>query len=319
MTSVSFNPTSTSAASRLAASSVALDASQRQTASAKTVARAQDDAAYWSIATTMRAESLSMTAVQDANSLAAAMTDTAASGLDKATDVVAQIQQKLIIAKSVGANRATIGSDINEMKGQLASIAVSGGFAGENWLQVEEGSRPKVAALLASVTSNGAGDLSINMIDFDTGNSTLISKQDAADGMLTRAYSGTTISGVNYNYYLLDAGSAVGNGNASREIRVDQNTTSDELDGMITTLNRVMIDMVGASADVSSTRNRISANVDFVEDLQGLNDAAVSQLVDADMGEQSAREAALGAQRQLQASGLNIANNSMSLKLSLFL
>jgi hypothetical protein len=53
--------------------------------------------------------------------------------------------------------------------------------------------------------------------------------------------------------------------------------------------------------------------------VQGVSDRGVGRLVDAGMGEQSARQAAETAQRQLQKSGLNIGNNSMSLKLSLFM
>ena len=66
--------------------------------------------------------------------------------------------------------------------------------------------------------------------------------------------AGTSLGGVPYNYYLMDAQSREPAEAGSREIRLDSGTTSDEIDGMISTLNRVLIDMVSASAEVSMNR-----------------------------------------------------------------
>jgi flagellin len=83
--------------------------------------------------------------------------------------------------------------------------------------------------------------VSVNVIDFDTAKSTLISGQDAQDGLLTQSYSGTTKSGVAYEYHLLDANSAVPVAATSHEISVSDATTSAEFDGMISAMNSMMI------------------------------------------------------------------------------
>lgn len=295
--------------------SAAASAVDRVTPRAVAAPVAEADAAassYWSISTSMRPGSVSAGSVQEANEIAAAVSDTAALGLEQATDIVARIQQKLVLAKAVGADRNAINADIAQMKVDLGAVVEDSRFNGDNWLMVEAGGRPKVASLLASVTTGDDGGLSINMVDFDTAKSTLVSRQDARDGVLTRAYAGTSLGGVPYNYYLMDAQSREPAEAGAREVRIDSGTTSDEIDGMISTLNRVLIDMVSAGAEVSTTRNQVTGGGGLLQGLQGSSELGVSRLVDTELNEQRVRLTAEQVQDQLQGSGLNMANVSMT-------
>ncbi len=319
MTSVGFNLSSASALAMLDASRSALERTRQPAETSEAQAPAADNSAYWSIPTTASASGLSMGSVQDANGRAAALSDTAAVGLEQATEIVARIQQKLVQAKAVGSNKPAINAEIDAMKGKLAEVVDESSFQGENWLKVEAGQRPKVASLLASVTSGETGGLSINMIDVDTAQATLVSKENADDGMLTRAYAGTSMSGVPYDYYLMDAQSSVSNGARSREIRITASTSNDDLDGMISALNRVLIDMVGASAEVGTARSQISGDSDFIEGLAAPSDLSADSRVRADLSEDDARRVAQETQTQLQGSALNIANASMAGWLKIYL
>lgn len=310
MSSVWLNPSLANAASMASAS--ALERVAKPSAKAPVAETPADASSYWSISTTMRPGSLSAGSVQEANEIAAAVTDTAALGLEQATDIVARIQQKLVLAKAVGADREAINADIQEMKTDLGAVVSESSFNGDNWLAVEAGGRPKVASLLASVTTGEDGGLSINMVDFDTAKSTLISRQEAKDGMLTRAYAGTTLGGVPYNYYLMEAGAREPNEAGAREIRIGSSTSGDEIDGMISSLNRVLIDMVGASAEVSATRNQVTSGDVLVQGLRGATELGVSRLVNTELNEQSVRLTAEKVQDQLQSSSLNMANVSMT-------
>ena len=319
MTSVGFNLSSASALAMLDASRSALDRTRQPSENREVEATAPDNSAYWSIPTTVSASSLSLGSVQDANGRAAAVTDTAAVGLEQATEIVARIQQKLVQAKAVGSNKPAINSEIDAMKVELSTVVDESSFNGENWLKVEAGQRPKVTSLLASVTSGERGGLSINMIDVDTAQATLVSKENAEDGILTRAYSGSSMSGGPYDYYLMDAQSAVSNSASSREIRINTSTTNDELDGMISTLNRVLIDMVGASAEVGTARNQVSSDLDFIEGLAGPSDLGADSRVRDDLGEEDAKRVAQEAQTQLKETTLNITNASMAGWLKMYL
>ncbi|MDH4411965.1 MAG: flagellar hook associated protein [Rhizobium sp.] len=312
MSSVWLNPSVASQASMASASSSALDRVAKQAVAAPAVEADADASSYWSISTTMRPGSLSAGSVQEANEIAAAVADTAALGLEQATELVARVQQKLVLAKAVGADRDAINDDIAQMKADLGAVIEASTFHGDNWLKVEDGGRPKVTSLLASVTTGNDGSLSINMVDFDTARSTLVSRQEAKDGALTRAYAGTSLGGVPYNYYLMDVGSREANEPGAREIKIDSRTTTDELDGMISTLNRVLIDMVGASAELSATRSQVSGGGVLVQGLQGATELGVGRLVDTELNEQSVRLTAEKVQDQLQSSALNMANVSMT-------
>jgi flagellin len=307
----------------LDASHMALERSRRAAAGreAEVAAPSYTDASssYWSIATTVSASSLSLSSVQDANGLAAAVTDTAAIGLEQATEIVGRIQQKLVQAKAAGSNKLAINAEIDQMKVALSEVIDESAFNGENWLQAGAGERPKIVSLLASVTSGARGELSINMIDVDTAQATLVSKETADDGLLTRAYAGTSMSGVPYDYYLLDANSSVPNRSSAREIRIDAETSSDQLDGMISALNRVLIDMVGASAEVGAARSQISGDDGFIEGLAQASDLGDESRVRYDLGEEETKRMALEAQAQLQGSTLNITNASMAGWLKIYL
>ena len=318
MTSVSINSTAASALSLLTGSSRALEATQTRVASGRRVDEASDNAAYWSIATTMSADSMSLSSAEDATGLSAAITDTAALGMEAATSIVAEIQSKLILAQAVGTNRFAVNAEITQLKAQLGTIAQSSSFNGQNWLNLDAGQQPKVQSMVASVTSNGDGDVSVNVIDFDTAKSTLVSGQDAQDGLLTQSYSDSTKSGVAYDYHLLDANSAVPVAATSKEIAVSDTTTSDEFDGMVSAMNSMMTNMIDASANLGATRSRIASSTEFLQDLQDITEIGIGRLVDADMEEEAAKLSAQKVQQQLQTIGLNIANNSMASSLKLF-
>jgi flagellin len=318
MYSSSINATASSALSLLGGTSRAVTETTTRVASGRDVNRAADNAAYWSIATTMKSSNLSLSSAEDAQAFSAAIADTAAVGMAAATDIMSQIQSKLILAKSPGVDRDAVNSEISQLKEQLTTVIDSSSFNGQNWLKTAAGERPKVESMVGSVTSDGNGDVSVNVLDFDKASSTLVAKGDATDGLLTRAYSGISQSGAAYDYYLLDAGSVVPNAAGAREIGVSKDTTSDEIDGMISAVNSMMASMIDGGSEIGATSSRISSNVDFLKSLQDITEIGIGRMVDTDMEEQAARLSAQGVQQQLQTIGLNITNASMAKTMMLF-
>ncbi len=318
MYSSSINATASSALSLLGGTSRALNETTARVASGRDVNRAADNAAYWSIATTMKSSNLSLSSAEDAQAFSAAIADTAAVGMAAATDIMSQIQSKLILAKSPGVDKDAVNSEISQLKEQLTTVIDSSSFNGQNWLKTAAGERPKVESMVGSVTSDGNGDVSVNVLDFDKASSTLVAKGDATDGLLTRAYSGISQSGAAYDYYLLDAGSVVPNAAGAREIGVSKDTTSDEIDGMISAVNSMMASMIDGGSEIGATSSRISSNVDFLQSLQDITEIGIGRMVDTDMEEQAARLSAQGVQQQLQTIGLNITNASMAKTMMLF-
>lgn len=319
MFSTSLNPTASSALSLLGGTSRAVTDTASRVASGREVQKAADNAAYWSIATTMKSSNLSLSSAEDAQAFSAAIADTASVGMQAATDIMSEIQSKLILAKSPGVDKSVVNKEISQLKEQLNTVVDSSSFNGQNWLKTGAGETPKVQSMVGSVTSDKSGDVSINVIDFDKGKSTLVAKGNAADGVLTRTYSGITQSGAAYDYYLLNAGSTTPNGPGAKEIALSSTTTNEEIDGMISSMNSMMSRMIDGGAEIGSTSRRIASNADFLQKLQDVTQTGIGRLVDANMGEEAARLSSQSAQQQLQTIGLNITNASMGQSLALFL
>ncbi len=82
MSSLLTNASAMSALSTLRSISSSMESTQNRISSGLKVGTAADNAAYWSIATTMRSDSKALGTVSEALGLGAAKTDTAYTGLN---------------------------------------------------------------------------------------------------------------------------------------------------------------------------------------------------------------------------------------------
>src|SRR6218665_606343 len=134
MTSILTNSSAMAALSTLRSISSDMETTQGRISSGLRVGDASDNAAYWSIATTMKSDNKALSTVQDALGLGAAKTDTAYTGLNAAIDIVSEIKAKLVAAREPGVDKKKINSELTELKSQLVSISESSSFSGQNWL-----------------------------------------------------------------------------------------------------------------------------------------------------------------------------------------
>jgi flagellin len=111
-----------------------LDTTQNHVSTGYRVDVAADNAAYWSIATTMRSDSRALNAVQDAIGLGAAKVDVAYAGMESVIEVLTEFQAKLVAAKQPCVDKAKIQKELEQLKSQATSIAHSASFSGINWL-----------------------------------------------------------------------------------------------------------------------------------------------------------------------------------------
>jgi flagellin len=150
-----------------------LETTQARVSSGYRVETAADNAAYWSISTTMRSDNAALSAVQDALGLGAAKVDTAYDALANSIDVVKKIKEKLVAAYGVGADRGKIQDEIKQLQEQLKSTSESASFSGENWLQasISNGGTPPVVEpitkkVVASFTRTGSGNVGVTTVDY---------------------------------------------------------------------------------------------------------------------------------------------------------
>ncbi len=311
MSSINTNVAAMTALQTLTQTNKSLTETQNRISTGYRVADASDNAAYWSIATTMRSDNAALSTVQDALGLGAATVDTAYTGLDSAIKVVDQIKSKLVAARQPGVDRGKIQTEITELQAQLRGISESAVFSGENWLSVDSSAANYNAtkSIVSSFSRASDNTVSIGTIDIDITSTELFDADDQS-GILDTEYT-TTAGGTAYSI----AGSADG-------IDISALTDSDDdiadLEEIIGVVDAAISSMTDAATTLGAAKARVGIQQDFVKGLMDAINRGVGQLVDADMNEESTRLSALQVKQQLGVQALGIANSSTQSILGLF-
>ena len=320
MSSIMTNVSAIAALKTLRTISSEMEDTQNRVSTGYRVADAADNAAYWSIATTMKSDKMAMSTVKDALGLAAAKTDTAYTGLNSAIEVMNNIKSKLVAAREPGVDKDKIDAELTELKNQLVSISESASFSGQNWLYNADTSANSSVEMVGSFNRDDQGNVSVGVLSFDTATSTLIDTEDNTLGLLTKDTTVTVPVGTGTTtatYYLLDASSTT-TAAVGTEIKLSSSTTSQDLDGMISAVETMLQSMTDVAATLGATNSRIDMQNTFVADLMDTIDKGVGRLVDADMNEESTKLKALQTQQQLGIQSLSIANSNSENILQLF-
>ena len=319
MTSILTNSSAMAALSTLRSINSDMETTQGRISSGLRVGSASDNAAYWSIATTMKSDNKALSTVQDALGLGAAKTDTAYTGLNAAIDVVSEIKAKLVAAREPGIDKTKINKELTELKNQLVSTAESASFSGENWLYNTSTTAASTKEMVGSFTRSSTGTVSVGVVSFDTSTSILMDTKNAANGQLTKNVAVVQPSGAttaNATYFLVNVSSTTAA--TGTAISLTSSTSDDNIEGMISAVDAMLTSMTDAAATLGATNKRISMQDDFMADLMDVIDKGVGRLVDADMNEESTRLKALQTQQQLGIQALSIANSDSQNILSLF-
>ena len=192
MTSILTNNSAMAALSTLRTISSNMDDTQARISSGLRVGQASDNAAYWSIATTMRSDNSALSAVQDALGLGAAKVDTAYAGMESVIDVVKEIKSKLVTATEAGVDKAKIQGEIKQLQDQLTSIVDSASFSGQNWLKGAEGD---ALTVVSSFVREGSS-VSVKTLTYER--KALVSN-DGISGILDKVYDGLASDTVTLN------------------------------------------------------------------------------------------------------------------------
>ena len=303
------NASALTALQSLNATNKALEQTQSRISTGYRVSTASDNAAYWSIATTMRSDNKANSVVQDALGLGAGKVDTAYTAMNSAINVVDQIKQKVLLAKtSSAADRDRIQTEIGNLQSQLKDNIAGANYAGSNLLQTSSNASAvdKKLTVMTSYNRDSTGAVTTGTIDVDFTNIRLIDTNGATGaakaGILDKAIGATGSPSIL---------SLKVNGTASQ-------TTATAFDNLLTGIEKALKGMASGAAELGAGKARIDLQKDFVSKLSDSIDRGVGQLVDADMNKESTRLQALQVQQQLGIQALSIANGSSQQILSLF-
>ncbi|MFP5076340.1 flagellin [Rhizobium sp. YIM 134829] len=320
MTSIMTNAAAMAALQTLRTINDNMEQTQARISSGYRVETAADNAAYWSIATTMRSDNMALSTVQDALGLGAAKVDTSYSAMDSVIDIISEIKAKLVAAREPGVDKGKINKEITELKNQLASAAQSASFSGENWLYNNSITAPGTKSIVASFNRSTTGAVSITTLDYDTSTSILIDTKDSSRGQLTKAVTVNQPNGaatVSATYHLI----SVSGGTApagSTVIEISASTSNDAIEGMVSAVEAMFSTLTNSASTLGAISKRIDMQESFVANLIDVIDKGIGRLVDADMNEESTRLKALQTQQQLGIQSLQIANSNSENILRLF-
>jgi flagellin len=310
MTSLLTNMAARTALATLTQTNRNLDQTQSRIATGQRVASAQDNAAYWSIATTMRSDNAALSTVQDALGLGSATVDVAYNAIQSSIDVVSEIKKKLVAAREPGVDKTKIQSEITELQNTLQSVSDASVFSGENWLSVNSGTTGYNASkqIVASFT-RVAGAVSIGTITINTANIKLYDTDTTGVGILDGSRNSAGALSTTGTFAL---------SSLSIASLTDSVTDVSTLNGYISGADAAIASMTTAASTLGAVKSRIDIQKDFVSGLKDAIDNGIGQLVDADMNEESTRLQALQVQAQLGIQALSIANQSSQNILTLF-
>ncbi|PYE29161.1 flagellin [Rhizobium sp. PP-WC-2G-219] len=320
MTSIMTNAAAMAALQTLRTINTSMEETQARVSSGYRVETAADNAAYWSIATTMRSDNMALSTVQDALGLGAAKVDTSYSAMSSSIDVISEIQSKLVAASEPGVDKSKINKELTELKNQLAAASQSASFSGENWLYNANTAAVGVKSIVGSFNRSSDGSVSVTTLDYDTATSIMIDLKDPSRGQLTKDITVDQPDGVggttSATYHLIAAQGGVAAPGTVIELKTS--TTPQEIAGMLSAVNSILSGLTDAASTLGAITKRIDLQEGFVANLIDVIDKGVGRLVDADMNEESTRLKALQTQQQLGVQSLSIANTNSENILRLF-
>lgn len=179
MTSILTNNSAMAALQTLRTVGNTMAETQRQVSSGRRVQIAADNAAYWSISTTMQSDAMAVSAVADTLGLGAAKLDVAYAATDSIVDILSEFKARLVAASEAGVDRAKIQQELDQLNAQAESTVKSASFSGVNWLETDAATHLQDMSifsdrLVTSFVRGAAGDVSVKTAEVDLRRSSML-------------------------------------------------------------------------------------------------------------------------------------------------
>jgi len=251
MSSLMTNTSAMTALQTLQMTNQQLDKTQNEISTGYKVANASDNAAYWSIATTMRSDNNSLSTVNDALGLGSATVNTAYTAMTNVSTTLDTIKKDLVTATQPGVDKSKIQSDIAEQLDQLKTYANAAGFSGNNWLSVNSADTTSYKAtqsVVSSFTRGTDGTVSLGTIDVDITKISLFNADTSATatkGLLDQMGTNAATAATAFTWTKgdMDAGGSVTlavavDGGTAQNVKVTvADPTSFTIDDLVSGLN----------------------------------------------------------------------------------
>ena len=169
MTSLLTNNAAMTALTTLKSINSQLDATSNRVSTGQRVSSASDNAAYWSIATTVRTDNASLSAVKDSLGLGSSAVDTAYNGLNSTISDLQNMRAKLQTALQPGVDRAKVQVEIEAIQSKMRATSNSSVSSGQNWLAVDSSTSDYLPArkVVAGFARESTGNIAFSYVNIN--------------------------------------------------------------------------------------------------------------------------------------------------------
>ncbi|MFE1601512.1 flagellin N-terminal helical domain-containing protein [Methylobacterium sp. ID0610] len=199
MTSLLTNSSAMTALTTLKSISSQLDTTSNRVSTGLRVTSAADNAAYWSIATTIRTDNNSLGAVKDALGLGSSAVDTAYTGVNNVITSLQNLRSKLQTATSSSVDKTKVQEEITATLAQIKAYADSSVSSGQNWLSVDSSDTTvykDTQSVVAGFTRDKTGAINFSNVDIDVKSIRLYDKAaDATPATAAKVVAGSAVNG----------------------------------------------------------------------------------------------------------------------------
>ena len=315
MSSLLTNTSAMTALQNLANTQKDLMKTQSQISSGLAVANASDNAAYWSIATSMRSDTSALGAVTNALNLGASVLNTATSAMNSVETILKQMKADIVTAQTSGTNATQVQSDITAQQQSLISIMNSASFNGVNLLDGSTTTTNIVNSFSRSQNGTATGVLTVDTTNIALGGG----NSSGAGGLLGKSLGlvnsgGTDMSSATNGAYASD--SLLGFALTSASSTGTAGAT--DLNALATAIDKAITSVTAGAAQLGQYTTTVNNQLSFTSSISDAITSGVGSLVDADMNVASTRLQALQTQQQLGIQALSMANQNSQLILKLF-
>ena len=167
MTSLLTNSAAMTALTTLKSINQQLDVTSNRVSTGQRVSAASDNAAYWSIATTVRTDNASLSAVKDSLGLGSSAVDTAYNGLNSVLSDLQNMRAKLQTALQPGVDRSKVQTEIAAIQSKMKATADSSVSSGQNWLSVDSSDTSTYKAtqnIVAGFSRDSQGNINLSNV-----------------------------------------------------------------------------------------------------------------------------------------------------------
>ena len=285
MSSINTNIASMTALQTLKTVQGSLTDTQGRVSTGLKVQSAKDNAAYYSIAQTMRGDSAAFNALSENLSIAGASVSVARQGVEEVGKLAKQILERVSFAQAdKSVDKELIQKEITGLVEQVKTTISQATYNGQSLLDwVGVPGTPEPADSVTVVTG------------------------------ITR--EGGAFSTTNFTFTKFNGEDIV---TLLSNIDVTAATDAAALDALMGSVETGIKVITGAEAEFGMAEKRIENQQAFISKLVDKFDTGVGALVDADMNKEAARLSALQVQEQLATQALSIANQAPQSILSLF-